>query len=451
MIVRGSTCSRSSVREMPNGEPTLRIGLAPACEAPRFFLCGRYDAGGTSLGPGWCVARARNGEVVVEWQETTVHARSPLILTPLLPSCSFTIADVPVGEGFHWAHREDLTWAGALELLHDGSGALVPVNHIGLEAYLESVVSSEMNPAAPPAFLEAHAVVARSWTLAQLARRESTPHPPLGVDIWQWWDRKGHELFDFCADDHCQRYHGLTRRTPEVVSAVQRTRGLVLMADSLVVDARFSKCCGGFTEEFATAWGDETPPGLVSVRDAPGGGRGGVRDEGSAADWIRRPPPAYCGCDAAEILDVVLLPMDRATLAFFRWREVISQERVASLIEERTGAGIGAIRSLVPLRRGPSGRIFLLEVRGTKGSLRVGKELFIRRLLSPTHLKSSAFVVDAEGSFGEPPRSFTFTGAGWGHGVGMCQIGAGVMAARGHSCAEILTHYFPTSSLAQAY
>jgi len=457
MTTPGDRCSYASpaeVRRMP-AEPELRIGLHPPAPALRFFLSGRYDGGGCTVGPGWCTASATNETIIVQCPESEVRASSPVTLVPHRMACSFTIPGMVVGAGFHWSHREDLTYGGALELLSGARDEITAVNRIGLESYLESVISSEMNPLAPDPFLEAHAVVARSWVLAQLGpRRRTTESRPDGVDIWEWFDREDHELFDLCADDHCQRYHGQTRRVAEAVAAVRRTRGLVLCAGEAVVDARFSKCCGGMTERFTSAWGGPTPAGISSVLDAaavPPEWLTELSQDADAEAWIHGRPPVFCGVNDAKILDRILLPMDRATEDFFRWQEHLSQDRVAHLIEEKTGAGIGDIEALVPLLRGASGRVELLEVRGTKGTLRVGKELTIRRLLSSSHLKSSSFVVRPRGATHEVPRAFDLAGAGWGHGVGMCQIGAGAMASSGFGAAAILTHYFPTALVAVWY
>ncbi|MBN1424585.1 SpoIID/LytB domain-containing protein [Candidatus Fermentibacteria bacterium] len=448
----GKGFSRDSRPEpaLPGVEPLLRVGISQPAASLRFFLSGRYQVGDSTIGPGWCTAHAEYPHAAVLWDYTECRTAQPTLLAPLRPACSFTLPCVDVGAGFHWCHREDLVYTGTLELLPTQRNEIIAVNRIGLEEYLESVISSEMNPEAPSAFLEAHAVVARSWALSQLGPPRQVDEPrPAGIDIWEWFDRGNHELFDLCADDHCQRYHGQTRKVSHAVDAVRRTRGTVLRAGDAVVDTRFSKCCGGITELFTTAWGGPSPAGISSVVDAaclasPWSPRG--TEETGASEWILGRPPVECAVEDSSILARILLPMDRSTTDFFRWSEEYSQERLASLIEEKTCAGIGHIRGLLPLRRGPSGRIEILEIRGTKGVLRVGKELSIRRLLSPTHLKSSAFVTADEDHSNGVPRKLRLMGAGWGHGVGMCQIGAGVMAARGAECRAILNRYFPEAT-----
>lgn len=453
----GKSYARASPAEAshPRAEPMLRIGIGRPWARLRFFLSGRFRCGNVMLGPGWCTAQADLPHTTLRWQEIDIRVTQPVVLAPLRTACSFTLPGVAVGAGFHWNHQEDLVYTGSLELLRTNENMIVAVNRIGLEEYLESVISSEMNPEAPEAFLEAHAVVARSWVLAQLGplRPPGEPRPP-GVDVWEWFDRGNHELFDLCADDHCQRYHGQARKASCAVEAVKRTHGVVLHREGCVVDARFSKCCGGITELFTTAWGGPPPAGISSVVDAaslPPPWPGDLREEISASAWIRGRPPVECAGEDSSILSRILLPMDRVTADYFRWTDEYSQERLSSLIEEKTGAGIGHIRDLVALRRGPSGRIEMLEARGAKGSLRIGKELSIRRLLSPTHLKSSAFVVGMEDLSEGIPRRIRLFGAGWGHGVGMCQIGAGVMAARGADSRAILHRYFPEATTASLY
>lgn len=456
MTRRGDCCVIGSRPDMDAPtEPVVRIGITPPQAVLRFFLCGRYDIGGATLGPGWCTARAAESGVSVGHEGDEVRAVPTAILSPHLPVCSFTVPALPVGSGFHWCHNEDLTYVGTLEIIPAGAGQVLGVNRIGVEAYLESVISSEMNPRSPDAFLEAHAIVARSWTIAQMAPppRVDEPRPP-GVDIWEWFDRANHEAFDLCSDDHCQRYHGQSRWLPAAAVAVRRTRGLVLEAEGVVVDARFSKCCGGVTEVFATAWGGPSPPGLASVVDAPSlpdAWSVGLHREDDAAAWFHGSPPVYCGDVEGSVLDRILLPMDRATEGFFRWKEQYSQERLAATIETKTNAGLGEIVALTPLRRGASGRLELIQIEGTKGVLRAGKELVVRRLLSSTHLRSSAFVVVPGTLAGGLPRQFSLVGAGWGHGVGMCQIGAGAMAAAGMSSQAIISHYFPRAAVVRRY
>ena len=319
-----------------------------------------------------------------------------------------------------------------------------------------------MKATSPPDFIKAHAIISRSWLLAQLAIRDArpsvapaaSPSPTPGEEqILRWTDREAHEHFDVCADDHCQRYQGIGRVDHlHVLAAVESTRGEVLCHDGYACDARFSKCCGGVTEEFATAWSDQSVPYLVARWDCPGQDRQPppLEDELSLRKFLVKPPAAFCHCRNRSILSQVLNDYDLATAEFFRWRTTLPAKVARRLIHQKLGRDLGRVLDLQPVQRGPSGRLIRLRLVGEDASLVIGKELEIRRALSTTHLYSSAFVVDREGPPNQP-TAFLLTGAGWGHGVGLCQIGAAVMAHNGDDYRRILQHYYPGADVQRLY
>lgn len=357
-----------------------------------------------------------------------------------------TVAGVRIGDGFHW-QREDTFRYGGKMMKYNGR----LVNRIGLEEYLKSVISSEMSATSSIELLKAHAVISRSWVLAQMraTRARACAGVPVkeqeGAELLQWFDRDDHEGFDVCSDDHCQRYQGITRQTsPLVAQAVDATRGLVLTtSDGRIADARFSKCCGGAFELFENCWEPRHHSYLEAGPDAPEGfPLPDLTGEEDARRWILSAPPAYCNCEDLEVLAQVLNDFDRETTPdFYRWEVAYGVDELSDLIRRRSGIDFGRIDALEPVRRGPSGRIYQLRIRGSKKEMIVGKELVIRRWLSESHLRSSAFVVDRQAD------KFILHGAGWGHGVGLCQIGAAMMAAQGFDYQEILRHYFPNTTL----
>lgn len=401
----------------PNSEPTISVGIVTAPEI-KFRLPGepvrtaRPDSTGNGV--------ECDGEC------------SPVLR--FAPKAPFELIDVPIGIGFHWQRNENQLFSGQLCIIAD-QGKLIAINDIGLESYLKSVISSEMSANASEALLRAHAVVSRSWLLRQLhdvgkhpcgltSRTFSTEVDGQTVDeLCCWHDREDHTLFDVCADDHCQRYQGLTRQTsPAVEAAVDATRGMVLTYGDEICDARFSKCCGGRSETFGNCWEDASHPYLEAVYDP------------------------FCDTTDTEILDQVLNGYDREAPDFYRWEAAYTPAELSGLIARRSGVDFGDIEELRPLTSGESGRIVRLLVRGSRRTMVVGKELEIRRWLSESHLRSSNFEVtrDADGRF-------ILRGRGWGHGVGLCQIGAAVMGAKGYSAREILQHYFPKSTLTKIY
>ncbi|MEI7422547.1 MAG: SpoIID/LytB domain-containing protein [Prolixibacteraceae bacterium] len=375
-------------------------------------------------------------------------------------SASFELSDVTIGVQFHWERKENQQFKGALQFLVE-SDKLLAINILPLEDYLISVISSEMSATSSLELLKAHAIISRSWLIAQVVKgrelvgkKYQTIYQTEGEYV-RWYDREDHQLFDVCADDHCQRYQGITRQTSSLVEkAVTETFGLLLMHDGQVCDARFSKSCGGITETFEKVWEPIVHPYLTALRDDRHEEIGVDEDltiERQAEKWIRTSPHAFCNTMDHKVLSQVLNDYDQETLDFYRWKVTYSQEELAQLIARKTGIDFGEIIDLIPLERGYSGRIIRLEIVGTKKSLIIGKELEIRKTLSKTHLYSSAFVVDKCELEGSIPGKFLLTGAGWGHGVGLCQIGAAMMGEKGYSHEEILMHYFVGAELMKSY
>lgn len=395
------------------------------------------------------------------------NIRERILHTPIRDDSVFEVGGITIGVGFHWEQRQSQRFNGALELIPDGENIVV-VNHIDVERYLRSVISSEMNAQSPLEFLKAHAVISRSWVLRQIYNRDNSISSDSSDmsdssakaggchEIIRWYDREDHTLFDVCADDHCQRYQGITRLTTDVArEAVDTTAGMVLTHDGDICDARFSKCCGGITEEFDTCWSDEKIPYLPAFRDTmPSENLPDLTEEDAARSWILSRPLSFCNTDDKKLLSTVLNNFDQTTDDFYRWRVTATAEELSELIKTKSGIDIGELTDLIPLKRGKSGRICLLEIVGTKRTVKVGKELEIRRLLSPSHLYSSAFVVEKStkvGDDGKKITTFTLCGAGWGHGVGLCQIGAAAMGAQGYDYRAILTHYYPHASISKIY
>ena len=379
-------------------------------------------------------------------------------------AASFTLKAVTIGVSFHWKRQEDQTFKGALHIIVEND-KLTPVNVLSVEDYLLSVISSEMSANASLELLKAHAVISRSWLLAQIHteetvhRAERRPDEPGEMmdtpdEQVKWWDRDDHVNFDVCADDHCQRYQGITRATTDkVAKAISATWGQVLMQGGALCDARFSKSCGGVMEEFENCWEPHHHDYLQARRD--GKNEADFPDltrEDNAAEWILSSPSAFCNTRDPEILSQVLNDYDQETKDFYRWKVEYGQAELAALIRQRTGIDYGRIRDLQPVARGTSGRLYRLRIVGEKRERIIGKELTIRYALSPSCLYSSAFVVEKHdmGDDGYPAK-FVLRGAGWGHGVGLCQIGAAVMGARGYNYRQILLHYFVGASIEKRY
>ncbi len=418
--------------------PTLAVGLLTAPEVTINFISGFNISGSVKF-------TIVNGAVYADGKPSTDR------FDPIDDGSVFEVVDVMIGIGFHWQRLENQRFTGAIQLKIDAS-AIVVINHVPVETYLKSVISSEMSATASESLLKAHAVISRSWVLAQINRQSSSTAKPTVTDdeIIRWYDREDHRLFDVCADDHCQRYQGITRQTtPTVARAVDATCGEVLTADGALCDARFSKCCGGAMERFSSCWEPRDYKYLRAKVDAFDAPLPDLTDEAQARQWILSRPEAFCNTSDASILSQVLNGYDQETADFYRWKVTYTGAQLRQLILSKAGLDLGDIVDLTPLSRGSSARITRLKIVGQLRTIVVGKELEIRRWLSPTHLYSSAFVVDASGEASS--RSFTLRGAGWGHGVGLCQIGAAVMGARGYDYRQILNHYYPQSQITKLY
>jgi len=378
--------------------------------------------------------------------------RSPSIRLVALEDSTFKVLNVTIGSGFHWERKDHQTFQGDLILRSREDGTICAINEVPLEDYLTSVISSEMNAAAPMEFLRAHTILSRSWLLAGLRSKKKKEESTTPADrtikegqIIRWYNREDHDFFDVCSDDHCQRYQGIAKSLSEQAQeAVGETCGRVITYQDEVCDARYSKCCGGLTEEFPTAWEDKQVPYLGSTSDASVSHHP-IQTEEEVARWILSEPEAYCHTKDESLLQKILMDVDRETKSFFRWKVAYSLEELQEILREKSGFDFGSLKEIAPLRRGPSGRIYRLKIVGSKKSMVVGKELEIRRWLSRSHLYSSAFVVTLEDG------RFTFHGAGWGHGVGLCQIGAGVMASLGFRAEGILKHYFRGVEIKKIY
>ena len=442
---------------MPRTEPIIAVGLIEDAPEVNFELLGEFHLENIFLKPGTyrvfcegellCLASSDN-----DW----IHrSRSLQIMPSVTESALFTLHEVKIGKLFHWERSLVQKFKGALHLIMPSPGHIIAINSIQLETYLASVIASEMSPENRIEFLKAHCICSRSWLLNQLGRKDTelaTGHKAdySAAEIISWTGREAHRDFDVCADDHCQRYQGLGRINPAAEQAMKETRGQVLVYNNEICDARYSKCCGGITEIFSVAWDDTPVPYLENTTDAPAS-LPLVMNEADARQFIMSRPVAYCNIEDKTVIKKILPDFDCETRDFFRWKIDLPQNELCALLLSKTGVDFGEIRGLVPLERGPSGRLFKMRVRGTQQDKIIGKELEIRRILSPTHLLSSTFIVEPHGSDGEVPAGFTLHGAGWGHGVGLCQIGAAGMAEQGKTCEEILSHYFKGAQLITLY
>ncbi len=438
-------------RQVTPQQPKIKVGIM-AAPLIKFCLNDSYTDGRSSF-EGEMSISVVGGRL--SWNGILIDS---LTLKPNEHGSTFTLHDVTIGIGFHWERKEEQTFSGQLNFIVE-NGLVRAINILPVEEYLTSVISSEMKPTASKEFLKAHAVISRSWVLAQLRspfrKTEATPstdastgHDYILDRIIKWYDHDQHTLFDVCADDHCQRYQGRTRIISAAAqAAVKETLGQTLVFDGHLCDARFSKCCGGVTEQFETCWQDEHKPYLVALRDSSinEGALPDLSIEENARQWIMSEPKSFCNSADGNILSESLNGYDLETPDYYRWKVEYTVEQVSDIFRRKSGLDIGDIVDLRPIRRGPSGRIYELEIQGTKQTVTIGKELEIRRTLSESHLFSSAFVVE------KTSQGFILHGAGWGHGVGLCQIGAAVMAAKGYAYREILHHYYPHTTLSRFY
>ena len=437
-------------------QPDVTVGIVSA-QKIHFSLNKPYLAKGEKV----------LGEQVVEFSEGGVlwngNQYSQLTFHPQSADASFSLSGVTIGVNFHWERKETQTFLGTLRFVVE-SDKIVAINELPVEKYLESVISSEMSATSSLELLKAHAVISRSWLLAQMKKRREVAESGNNFfsftkkedTLIRWYDRDDHTLFDVCADDHCQRYQGITKETsPHVAEAIRQTKGQILMDGEEICDARFSKCCGGITEEFQYCWEDTPKTYLTAVRDIALGVEHtlpNLTNEEEAEKWIRFNPPAFCNTQDKKILSEVLNDYDQETVNFYRWKETLSQEKLQQLIADKLKMDLGAILNMKAVERGKSGRISKLQIIGTEKTFTIGKELEIRRTLSDSHLLSSAFVVDKydKDEQGVPQR-FELIGAGWGHGVGLCQIGAAVMGEQGYHYDAILLHYYQGAEIKKLY
>ena len=439
--------------------PEISVGIVSG-RGITFTLNGYFTVNGNRFTGQW-TALFNEGRIFLNDGTKVIEAGSEITFVPEnAESNNFTLHAVTIGVAFHWQRNENQTFRGDLRFIIEND-RITAVNILPVEEYLLSVISSEMSATSSAELLKAHAVISRSWLLAQM---EKTARLKAGeekyktsivtdTEITRWYDREDHNNFDVCADDHCQRYQGITRAsTPVVEEAVRETSGEVLMNDGQICDARYSKCCGGITELFENAWEPLSHPYLQKVIDnkyMPSGFSDDLTIEANAVKWIMGVPDAFCNTKDKKTLRQVLNNYDQETNDFFRWKVTYSQRELSTLVREKTGIDFGMISDIEPVTRGTSGRIVRLRIKGERKTMIIGKELEIRKALSKTHLYSSAFFVEKRIEKGE--THFILHGAGWGHGVGLCQIGAAVMGASGYSYRSILLHYFVNSTLKKIY
>ncbi|MCI6917716.1 MAG: SpoIID/LytB domain-containing protein [Candidatus Egerieousia sp.] len=429
-------------------QPAVSVGIM-GDKRIEFTLCTDYKCSNGSIVSGNAVVELVDGEILYNGKKY-----ESLLFEACVPEGSFWLRGVTIGVNFHWERKEDQRFGNNLKFIVEGD-RITAINLIGVEDYLTSVISSEMSATASEELLKAHAVISRSWLLAQMAKNKEITTSKSTYSAFteneqeriKWYDREDHINFDVCADDHCQRYQGMTRQsTTKVREAIEATWGELLKYDGKICDARFSKSCGGAFEEFQNCWENVRYPYLAKQRDSkritelPD-----LTQEEEAFKWITGSPEAFCNTTDKEILSQVLNNYDQETTDFYRWRVEYTPEELSALILKRIGIDFGLVTDLIPVERGTSGRLIKLKIVGSKRTLTIGKELEIRKALSPSHLYSSAFVV-LKGN-----GKFVLVGAGWGHGVGLCQIGAAVMGAQGYKYKDILLHYYIGASIEKEY
>ena len=431
-----------SVAILANNEIVFELYGEFTCSCNKVRLSGKY------------IAKYEN-KVITITNNSKSHTieNSTVFKSNNVDSDTFLLRGVVIGKDFHWQKKENQRFQGSLKFIIENE-ILTAVNVLPVEKYLTSVISSEMNATSSHELLKAHAIISRSWLLAQMDKSNSIISSKQKYkseiktedEFIKWFDKEDHHLYDVCADDHCQRYQGITKLyAHNAQDAVAETRGLVLKYNDKICDARFSKSCGGISESFENVWEPIEHPYLQKIVDYRYEQEEydlDLRKEIAAVKWIRNNPAAYCNTTDEKILSQVLVDYDRTTTDFYKWKVEYSQAEIAELINSKSGYDFGDILNLVPVERGYSGRLIKLKIVGTKKTLIVGKELVIRKILSKSHLYSSAIVVDLDNVVDGIPQKFTLTGAGWGHGVGLCQIGAAVMGEQGFSFDVILLHYF---------
>ena len=438
-------------------EPIVNIGILSEKEIS-FELYGEFSfLGSNKHFSGKFKAKSSSGKISIQQESKEMLNGKEIVLVPNdLETESFLLRNVVIGKNFHWEKKENQRFRGSLKFIKENEN-ITAVNTLPIEEYLMSVISSEMSANSSPELLKSHAIVSRGWLLAQLEKKKnnSVSEKVSDEEIIRWYDRDDHTNYDFCSDDHCQRYQGVTKIINEAsANAISETRGLVLTHNEQICDTRYSKCCGGITESFENVWEPEKHEYLSSVIDykfEPDGTEIDLRQEKLFEHWAKSNPNSFCNTSDKKILSQVLVDFDQSTSDFFRWKVEYSQDELSNIIKDKTKIDFGQIKNLIPVERGFSGRIIKLKIVGTNRTLTIGKELEIRRALSPTHLYSSAFIVTKKNVVNEVPDKFILEGAGWGHGVGLCQIGAAVMSELGYSFDEILTHYFQKTKIQKVY
>jgi SpoIID/LytB domain protein len=444
-------------------EPLINIGILTGKRIRLGFYGDYKTSQSNKIFNGLYKVELAGNKIVLSDKNDKYEFTDNLIITPSDPTTEyFSIKDVVIGVQYHWERKEKQNFKGSIKILINDD-ALTVINQISLEDYLTSVVSSEMSPRCNLELLKAHAIISRSWVLAQLnktkpvnnTKAEAKNLKDSDEERIRWYSREDHKLFDFCADDHCQRYQGITKIfTDSARQAIQVTKGLVLYYKNEICDTRFSKSCGGISEAFENVWEPVKHPYLTPVIDYKYEDDNFNLDfskEKNARKWITSQPNAYCNTNDQKLLSQILLDYDQETTDFYRWKVEYTQEEISKLIKEKSKIDFGQIIDLVPIERGASGRLIKLKIIGTKKTLIIGKELEIRKTLSRAHLYSSAIIIDKQNIATGIPQKFIIYGAGWGHGVGFCQIGAAVMSELGYKFDEILTHYYKNSILKKIY
>lgn len=444
-------------------EPVISVGIISSKKI-KFLLDGDFRLGKSDKTvSGVFTAELKENKIFLTSSSIKESFADEIIFTPSdTVNETFTLQEVVIGVDFHWERKEKQSFKGELKLIIF-ENKLLAINLVKIENYLSSVISSEMSAKCSVELLKAHAVISRAWLLAQIelskdyseSKEEYKTEIKTEDELIKWWDREEHKLFDVCADDHCQRYQGISKIFNENARiAVSETRGLVLTCEGKICDTRYYKACGGITEGFENVWQDKKYPYLLPVIDykfAPDNYNVNFSQEANAVKWIKESPHAYCNTSDKKILAQILPDFDQETQDFYRWKVEYTQEEISKLIFERSGIDFGAIIDLIPMKRGASARIYKMKIVGSKKTLIIGKELLIRKILSKSHLYSSAIVIEKENVVDGVPMNFVIYGAGWGHGSGLCQIGAAVMSEKGFRFDEILSHYYKNSKLQKIY
>lgn len=444
-------------------EPLIHVGILTENKI-QFELYGDFSSSGFNIPfSGIFTAAIENDKIICRSGKSKIEISDEIIFNPENPSVdSFIVRDVTIGVKFHWERKEKQRFTGALKILKN-KDKITLINILPIEYYLTSVISSEMSAKCSLDLLKAHSIVSRSWLLAQIEKSNEIKSDKKEYKrVFEsenekivWYDREDHEFFDVCADDHCQRYQGITKVFTHIAKeAVKQTKGIIVENNGKICDTRYSKSCGGISETFENVWEPIHYEYLQSVIDykyEPEDFNIDFSNEKNSEKWIIGNPTAFCNTNDKKILSQILLDYDQETKDFYRWKVEYSQEEINKLLKEKLGVDFGMILDLTPIERGKSSRLIKLKITGTNKILTIGKELEIRRALSPTHLYSSSIIIEKENIENGIPQKFIIKGAGWGHGVGLCQIGAAVMAEQGYKFDEILLHYFKNARLKKIY